>query len=121
MGAPDLWERDATIDAGPGAKVAWDSMPFARGTLKPPGSGRQKGTPNRATAEVSERLTELGCDPIEGMASIAANETNPPELRGRMYAELAQYVYPKRKAVEHTGQCGEVVVQVCYEEKAPKA
>jgi hypothetical protein len=55
------------------------------------------------------------------MASIAANETNPPELRGRMYAELAQYVYPKRKAVEHTGQCGEVVVQVCYEEKAPKA
>jgi len=27
-------------------------------------------------------------------------------LRGRMYAELAQYVYPKRKAVEHTGAGG---------------
>jgi hypothetical protein len=28
------------------------------------------------------------------------DEANPPELRGRMLAELAQYAYPKRKAVE---------------------
>jgi hypothetical protein len=34
------------------------------------------------------------------MAGIAGNEQNPPELRGRMYAELAQYLYPKRRAVE---------------------
>ena len=30
--------------------------------------GRTKGTPNRRTAEVSEKLEALGCDPIEGMA-----------------------------------------------------
>ena len=29
-----------------------------------------------------------------------------PELRGRMCAELAQYIAPKRKAVEHTGNVG---------------
>ena len=32
-----------------------------------------------------------------------------PELRGRMFAELAQYVAPKRKAVEHSGPQGEAI------------
>lgn len=62
--------------------------------------GRQAGTPNKRTAELVERLEALGCDPIEGMAHIAMDSRNPPELRGRMYAELAGYLFPKRKAVE---------------------
>ena len=62
--------------------------------------GRQAGTPNKRTTELSERLESLGCDPIEGMAQIAMNEANPMELRGRMYAELAGYLFPKRKATE---------------------
>ena len=70
--------------------------------------GRTAGTPNRKTREVTGLLESLGCDPIEGMAHIAMDEKHPPELRGRMYAELAQYVYPKRKAVEHTGAGGEL-------------
>jgi len=68
--------------------------------------GRVAGTPNKRTAEVMERLEALGCDPIEGMARIAMDEANPPELRGRMFAELAQYVAPKRKAVEHSVEDG---------------
>lgn len=62
--------------------------------------GRIKGTPNKKTGTVVEHLFNLGCDPIEGMAIIAMDEANPPELRGRMYAELAQYLYPKRRATE---------------------
>jgi len=62
--------------------------------------GRVAGTPNRKTQEISELLESLGCYPIEGMARIAMDEKQTPELRGRMYAELAQYLYPKRKAVE---------------------
>ena len=31
------------------------------------------------------------------MARIAMDESHTPELRARMFAELAQYVYPKRK------------------------
>ena len=58
------------------------------------------GTPNRKTQEVAVLLESLGCNPIEGMAQIAMNEKHSPELRGRMYAELAQYVAPKRKSVE---------------------
>ena len=64
--------------------------------------GRQKGVPNQKTQEVIDKLKKLKCDPIEGMAKIAMNENNEPALRGQMYKELAQYIAPKRKAIEHT-------------------
>jgi hypothetical protein len=51
---------------------------------------------------VIERLEALGCDPIEGMARIALDPGTPLDLRARMFAELAPYVYPKRKALEAT-------------------
>jgi hypothetical protein len=35
------------------------------------------------------------------MARIAMDEAAPVETRARIYAELAQYVAPKRKAGEH--------------------
>jgi hypothetical protein len=62
--------------------------------------GRVKGSLNRRTIEVQARLEELGCDPISGMAMIAMDVSNPPELRGRLFAELAQYVAPKRRAID---------------------
>jgi hypothetical protein len=34
------------------------------------------------------------------MAKLAMDKSNAPELRGRMYAELPQYIAPKRKALE---------------------
>ena len=105
--------------------------------------GRKKGTPNKKTQEVIDRLKELSCDPIEGMAKIAMNDcpctscneagfividTNKPEeketcpdcngagklaasleLRGQMYKELAQYVAPKRKAIEVSGEGGKPI------------
>ncbi len=72
--------------------------------------GRKKGTPNRRTVEVTERLAALDCDPLAGMASLAMDESNSPELRGRMYAELAQYLYPKRRAVESPSEEGQRVI-----------
>lgn len=119
--------------------------------------GRQKGTPNRATLEVIEKLEELGCDPIIGMAHIAmgdvvcptchgegkapyriciengpywtpeeeggelmvcktcqgsGKEPVPTMLRGKMYAELACYVAPKRKAVELKGDASATTVVI---------
>lgn len=65
--------------------------------------GRQKGTLNKATVDVQATLERMGCDPIAGMARIALDEAASPELRARMMSELAQYVAPKRKAVEHSG------------------
>jgi hypothetical protein len=62
--------------------------------------GRIKGTPNKRTLEISELLESLDCEPVEGMARIAMDTRNPVELRGRMFSELAQYVFPKRRATE---------------------
>jgi hypothetical protein len=62
---------------------------------------------------VAEKLAALDCDPIEGMAQIAMDTANPPQLRARMYAELAAYVAPKRKAVEHSAaDDGPLVVEL---------
>ena len=68
--------------------------------------GRKAGTPNKRTLDVIERLDQLGCDPIEGMAKIALDPQNPIELRARMFSDLAQYVAPKRRAVEHAATDG---------------
>jgi len=70
--------------------------------------GRKAGTPNTKTKSIIERLKELKCDPIEGMAIIAkqAMDEGEMQLAGNMYKELAQYVAPKRKSVEITGEDG---------------
>ncbi len=110
-------EADATRARHPGALIMDDptgteiaAAPPKRGPGRPrglgrvPGSGRQRGTPNKKTAEARELLLGLKCDPITGMARIAMNKHNSAELRGRMYSELAQYLWPKRKAIEVTGE-----------------
>lgn len=65
--------------------------------------GRKPGIPNKKTFEIVEKLEALKCDPIQGMAKLALDPKNTPELRGKMFSELAQYVFPKRKAIEHKG------------------
>lgn len=71
----------------------------------PKTGGRKKGTKNKKSQDVQNMLDEIGCNPIEGMAIIAqrALENGDDVLAGNMYKELAQYVAPKRKAVEHSG------------------
>ncbi|MDX1453487.1 MAG: hypothetical protein R3183_13085 [Oleiphilaceae bacterium] len=77
------------------------------------GAGRPKGTPNKRSQEVAEKIKAMGCDPIEGMARIAMqaedeaaiqerfqDKKDALTLAGNMYKELAQYVAPKRRAVE---------------------
>jgi hypothetical protein len=59
------------------------------------------------------------------MVRIATNPKASLELRGRMNAELAQYVYPKRKAVEVAADQGaplvpsKVVVRVVSTPQGP--
>jgi hypothetical protein len=79
-------------------------MPFQKGQPRPANAGRRAGTGNKAT--VIAILAGLKCDPIEGMARIAMDAKQKPELRGRMFAELAKYRYPQLKAIEHTGAGG---------------
>lgn len=83
--------------------------------------GRKPGTPNKKTTDIEAKLAALNCDPLELLARVANGEAlevrlpNSPEhsepieqwptLEQRIAAskELAQYVAPKRKAIEHSG------------------
>ena len=77
--------------------------------------GRTKGMPNKRTFDAAQRLEDIGCDPLTGMAILAMDTRNSPELRGRMYSELAQYLYPKRRATEHIiGDHGSGPLQVSW-------
>jgi hypothetical protein len=85
--------------------------------------GRKKGTPNKDASEIADILSRLNCNPIEGLARIANGEellcgvstiTGFTEVKHRptfaqrlkAYTELAEYVAPKRKAVEVAGEGG---------------
>ena len=64
------------------------------------GAGRPKGSLGEKTKAVQAKLEELGCDPIEALANISMDTSNTPELRFQANKELAQYIAPKRKAIE---------------------
>jgi hypothetical protein len=52
----------------------------------------------------------LGCDPIEAMARLVVDENEPIALRFAAMKELAQYVAPKRKAVEVSSTENQIVL-----------
>jgi len=74
-----------------------------KGTLMKTG-GRSKGTPNKKTQLIQQQMEDLGFDPIESMIEISklAMANKDYSLAGQMAKELAQYIYPKRKAIEHS-------------------
>jgi hypothetical protein len=84
-------------------------MPFQKGHQKH--GGRKSGTHNKITNDVRALLDSLGVNPLEGMARIAKDhEQSNPQLAGRMHAELAKYVHPQLKAIEHSGPGGGPIV-----------
>lgn len=80
--------------------------------------GRKKGTPNKATVGVIERLQELDCDPIAGLADVAkrALEEGDLSVAASCFKDLAGYVAPKRKAIEVTGANGDAMEIVTPEQ-----
>src|SRR3954465_15723172 len=70
--------------------------------LPNPGPGPPRGSWNNGSLGVQEKVAELGCDPITAMALLAMDEAIAIELRIKLYCELANYVAPRLKAVQHT-------------------
>ena len=75
--------------------------------------GRQKGTPNKKTFDAKLIAEQLDCDPFEILVHFAKGDadalgykggTIPPDMRLQAAKEASQYLYPKRKAVEHSGE-----------------
>ncbi len=79
---------------------------------------RPAGSLGSKTLQAITVLVEKGCDPLAILADIAmGNEVDTssglqkPTLEQRKDAakELCQYIYPKRKAVEHSGIDGDPI------------
>lgn len=62
--------------------------------------GRQKGTPNKKTQSLLEKCAALDFDPFNAMLEIAKDPTH--EHRVAALKEVCQYLYPKRKSLEHS-------------------
>lgn len=87
-----------------------------------PGSGRKKGTPNKKTVELMQVLEKNKFDPGEELIYLYREAKKIFEFRkknsnlvGALSAmdrmievaeDIAQYVYPKKKAIEHSGEVG---------------
>ena len=85
---------------------------MAKGGARP-GSGRPAGKANKRSQEIQDRLEKLGCDPIEGMAVIAMDPNTDDSLKMQCYKELAQYIAPKRKAIDMEASLdGNVTIEV---------
>lgn len=76
--------------------------------------GRAKGTPNVNRQElqqtISEGLAKSGFDPnfnpLVYLAQLAADPIKNDDLRFSAAKEVAQYLFAKRKAIEHSGNIG---------------
>lgn len=91
-------------------------MAFAKGTPKPVGSGRKKGSGNLPRLKTAlERFAANGYDPLDSLILMAKNRNTKPDLRFRCHAELAPYVYAKMSP-EQTGNG--LVFQVILQERA---
>jgi hypothetical protein len=64
-------------------------MTFRAGQSGNP-NGRSKGSKNKQTLAVTDRLDALGCDPIAGMAKIVMDDSAELSIRAQMYKGLAQ-------------------------------
>jgi len=74
------------------------------GRGRPPGQpktgGRAKGTPNRATVALREKLAALGCDPVADLVSIAKNPGTGIGFKVSVYALLLRHTVPTPKPID---------------------
>jgi len=80
---------------------------WTKGKIKT--GGRKKGSLNKNNANIQAKLERIGVDPIKGLARIglAAERKGDHHLAVVCYKTLAEYVEPKKKSIEVTGQGGQ--------------
>jgi hypothetical protein len=66
----------------------------------PCGTCHGKGKTKYQPANGGEKLLERTCESCYG----SKLEKISPELKGKMYSELAKYVHPQLRAIEHSGE-----------------
>lgn len=66
----------------------------------PKTGGRGKGTPNRATSELKEKLASLNCDPTEELVKIARDPKTETGTKASIFSQLMRYTAPIPKPVD---------------------
>jgi hypothetical protein len=95
---------------------------FKPGQPRSPNAGRKAGTPNKKTQEFMAMLQQHNFDPGEELIycyrrarAIFEFRKKKGNLSGALQAleaaadiagDIAQYTYPKKKAIEHSGEVG---------------
>lgn len=69
--------------------------------MKPLGSGRAKGTPNKKTESLLEVCDRMGVNPFEGLLQLTKSVDE--SIRLGALKEACKYLYSQRRAVEVTG------------------
>lgn len=104
----------------------------------PKSGGRPKGVPNKDRSTVLEIAQSVGCDPFKILCQFAMGDFKglgieefttkiggegayeafsiSPELRQKSAKDACEYLYPKRKAVEHSGSIDSVQATLTLEE-----
>lgn len=77
--------------------------------------GKVKGVVNKEKQALIDLINQEfpGYSPVVAMAKIANNELNELSIRFNAHKEVAQYVHPKLKSIEHSNKDGDpFIVQV---------
>lgn len=93
---------------------------FQPGNPKPPGSGKKKGQPNKATKDVREAIARFAQSTVEDFARWVA-EIDDPAKRCDIYLKAIEYHIPKLSRAEVTGgDGGALTVQVVKFADSPR-
>jgi hypothetical protein len=87
---------------------------FQVGQAKPENSGRRKGVPNLKTLFLKDSLELLGLDLPTKIVELLPKLS--PDKQMDAYLDLLQYVYPRRKGVELSGQNGQPIEVITQNE-----
>jgi hypothetical protein len=75
---------------------------------RPPGQsktgGRTRGTPNKATSALREKLAALSCDPAEELVKMARDPMSEPGLRAHIYSLFLRYTHPVPKPADNLNE-----------------
>ena len=77
-------------------------MTFVRGKSGNP-KGRPKGSRNAKTKLAAELCAKMKFDPIQALIEIAQDKGVKVETRAAAAREVAKYVRPQLRAIEHSG------------------
>ena len=78
------------------------------------GAGRKKGTPNKLTLDLVKICEDQGINPFSEMLTLVTHHNVFVKMAA--LKEVCRYLYPQRKAIEHSGEISNPYLQKSVDE-----